>query len=292
MLEAEGALYAEAEEKALLGLAYRGIDCGFSRLNYYLNGLCADELTVLAADQSVGKTTLALSIALTVASAGNAVGLFSLEMTQAQVGGVLVRLQGDLDPEQYRKGRLEGQQASDRDTARLDLRGMPITVFDQVPYRIEQIEAAMKHREAKGHVALWVIDYLQRIKMNDGDEREISLVTAALKGLTMELHTHILLLSQFSWRTRERPDRRPRMNDMKGSSSIEQDANNVVMIYRPGFFDEVRTQVEKKKGVEGVNKLMRHAELIIGKTRNGPTGAEEIMWLPEKAYFTDKPEER
>ena len=80
------------------------------------------------------------------------------------------------------------------------------------------------------------------------------------------------------------------MNDMKGSSSIEQDADNVVLIHRPGFFDEVRRVVEKKEGPEGVSKLMRHAELIIGKTRNGPTGAEEIAWVPERAYFTDKQE--
>ena len=290
MLDAEGILYGEAEEKALLGLAYRGMDSGFSSLNNYLNGLCPDEMTVLAADQSVGKTTLALEMALSVAKAGGTVGIFSMEMTRGQVGRVLVRLQGDLDPELYRKGRLGGQQAANRDAARIELGEMPITVFDQVPYRIKQIEAAMKHREARGHVDLWVIDYLQRIRMDDGDEREIGLITGDLKGLSMELHTHILLLSQFSWRTRERPDRRPRMNDMKGSSSIEQDADNVVLIHRPGFFDEVRRVVEKKEGPEGVGKLMRHAELIIGKTRNGPTGAEEIAWVPERAYFTDKQE--
>ena len=290
MLDAEEALYREAEEKALQGLAYRGIDTGFAKLNHYINGICPDEMTVLAADQSVGKTTLAICIALSVARSGGAVCNFSLEMTKGQIGRVFVRLQGDLDPEQYRKGRLETREADERDAARYELQKMPITIYDEVPYRIEQIEATMRHRESREHVDLWVIDYLQRIRMEDGDEREIGLITATLKQLSMELHTHVLLLSQFSWRTRERTDRRPRMNDMKGSSSIEQDADNVVLIHRPGYFDEVRKAAERKDGPEGVRAVMRHAELIIGKSRNGPTGAEEIMCVPERDYFIDKPE--
>jgi len=290
MLDAEEALYREAEEKALQGLPYRGIDTGFATLNHYINGICADEMTVLAADQSVGKTTLAIEIALSVARSGGAVCDFSLEMTKGQVGRVFVRLQGDLDPESYRKGRLEKREADERDAARHDLQQLPITIYDEVPYTIASIESTMRHRENRGHVDLWVIDYLQRIRMEDGDEREIGQITTTLKQLSMELHTHILLLSQFSWRTRERTDRRPRMNDMKGSSSIEQDADNVVLIHRPGYFDEVRKAAERKDGPEGVRNLMRHAELIIGKSRNGPTGAEEIMWVPERAYFIDKPE--
>jgi replicative DNA helicase len=290
MLDAEEALYREAEEKALQGLAYRGIDTGFAKLNHYINGICADEMTVLAADQSVGKTTLAIEISLAVARSGGAVCNFSLEMTKGQIGRVFVRLLGDLDPEQYRKGRLGQKESDERDAARHALQQMPITIYDEVPYRVAQIESTMRHRENRSHVDLWVIDYLQRIRMDDGDEREIGLITATLKQLSMELHTHILLLSQFSWRTRERTDRRPRMNDMKGSSSIEQDADNVVLIHRPGYFDEVIKSVEKKDGPGGVRELMRHAELIIGKSRHGPTGAEEIMWVPERAYFIDKPE--
>jgi replicative DNA helicase len=270
-------------ERAQEGHAFVGIDSGLQCINEFLNGLMPDEVTTLAADTSIGKTALACEIALNVMKAGNPVGFFPLEMTKEQLFQNFTRLHGNLEPEDYRKGRLSGTEVDQLQKARAELRTMPITVYDRGPYTLDRIRAAMMHREQVQHVDLWVIDYLQRIRMDRGDKTELSRLTAEIRTLSQQLHTHILLLSQFSWRTRDRPDRRPQIGDMKGSSSIEQDSVNVVLLYRPGFYDAVR-QGTRKSDLPALN---RSAELIFAKTRQGPTGERPITWVPERGYYTD-----
>jgi replicative DNA helicase len=214
-------------------------------------------------------------------------------MSRRQVGGLLLRLQANLRPDGLRKGNLSDDGVGRLGVADTALRGMPITLIDEVPMSIDQVRGAMMNLEAMGHVDLWIIDYLQLIT-NDASDSELDVITRVLKTLTLELGTHVLLLSQLNRDCERRQDKRPSLADLRGSGGIEQNANNVVLVHRPGFYPELlrearrRAKENGKDEGEAAQKLQEHVTLIFTKTRNGPTGETNgIKWNPERARFEE-----
>ena len=293
VLDATRADYEAAHERHLQGIPYAGIDLGFREVNDFLNGACPEEMTVGAARPSIGKTTLFWQLALHAARNGSRVAGISLEMSRRQVGGLLLRLQAGLRPEGLRKGNLSDEAVQRMGVADGELRAMPITVVDQVPMDIDQVRATMLGIEAMGHVDLWVIDYLQLIT-NDASDGQLDIISRVLKTLTLELSTHVFLLSQLNRDCERRSDKRPSMADLRGSGGIEQNANNVVMIHRPGFYPELIRECRRRAKENGndagdaVAKLIGHVELIFTKTRNGPTGETKgVAWNRDRARFEE-----
>jgi len=290
VLDATMEQYEVAVEARKSGREYVGEDSGFSTLNHFLNGIQPSRLTVCGARPGTGKTTLAAEVAVHLANQGKRVGIVSLEMAQADVGALLTRVRGDLDPEAFRKGNLSPDQLEALKQASGELRAMPIKTFHQVPATIDNILGSMEHYEARGHVDFWVIDYLQRIAMSKGDDGEIGAVCRAITDFKLRHNTHVWLLSQLSRKTEDRPDHRPRIGDMRGSGFIEQEADALFLIHRPGIYEDIVKQIEKGGDPNELDSLMRLTEIIVAKNRYGPQGSEKqrVVWVPERSYFTEE----
>lgn len=297
-VEAAQRSYDLAQERYRRGVHFAGVDSGFDSINRALNGICPEEMTALGGRPSLGKTTLAWEVGLTVAHQGCRVAGFPLESSKAQTGRLLTRLVGGLHAERFRKGALTEAEEAIRLDAQERVRLLPIILFDRKPIALNQLRASMLHCEARHHVDLWIVDYLQLVQ-SDGSDAELNQITSALRSLSLSLHAHVLLLSQLSRRPEDRNDKRPSLSDLRGSGGIEQDSVNVILLHRPGFYPELmalaRKRAEQGKDPDAVEDLLRNVELIFAKTREGPTGstpAGEVEWDADTASFRDRIRQR
>lgn len=285
------AAYQEAKRLTAEGRSYAGLDSGFAGLNDMLNGLCAGELTVLGADTSVGKSTLSKQIAYAVLRHGQAVAYVTQEEPRARVGMRMACLAAGsaVDPDLARRGRLALAGLAAFGASMSALSRMPWWVYDQAR-TMDQVEHEMRSRPG---VALWVIDHLHRTRgRGENVHEQLTDVVERCKDLALELDCHVLLPAQLH-RVKDRPDRRPRLEDLRGSGSIEEHADNVLLIYRPGRYDHLREAARKKdlaaqdRVGHALSDLLAHAELLAEKTRYGPIGAVRLIWRTDVALFAD-----
>jgi len=258
--------------------ALRGVSTGFPDLDGYLAGLQKSDLIVLAARPSLGKTSLALTIARNVASREKkAVGIFSLEMSREQVTDRLLASEAEVDLWRLRTGHLR---AENGDFTRLRdameaLSQAPIYIDDSASPSSIELRAKARRLHAQHELGLIVIDYLQLIRGHARAEsrvQEVSEISRSLKGLAKELNVPVLALSQLSRGVEMRPRSVPKLSDLRESGSIEQDADVVMFIYR-----------EDKQNPNSERKNI--AEILIEKHRNGPTGKIELAFHEESATF-------
>jgi len=275
--------YEARRQLAASGRTFAGLDTGFSDLNDRLNGLCPGDLTVLGADTSVGKTTLAVQILHTVITAGHAAAYVTQEEPPQQVGLRLEAIDAwSIDPDAHRKGRLDPEAMSRIDDSRRRL-----TLLDWWCYgrcrTIDQIERQMRGGRRHRPVSLWIIDHLHRTRCPGAESRhlELAAIVNRLKDLALELDTSVLLLSQLS-RAKDRPDRRPRLDDLRESGAIEENADNVVLLYRPGRYDHLRTSAAAKGTLD---TLMAEAYALCEKCRRGAVGSVKLVWRNDVALF-------
>jgi replicative DNA helicase len=259
---------------------FRGVPTGFHDLDNYLAGLQKSDLIVLAARPSLGKTSLALDIARHVAVKEKLpVGVFSLEMSKHDLVDRLLAAQAGVDLWKLRTGRLSVD-GFDNDFSRIqealgDLSEAPIFIDDAATMTVLQMRTMARRLQAEHKIGLLIVDYLQLIQPTnaaDSEVRQLTEISRSLKALARELEAPILALSQFSRAPESRPDQMPRLADLRGSGSIEQDADVVMFIYRE---DRVKKNSEKPN----------IAEIIIAKHRNGPLGRAELYFNESHASF-------
>lgn len=258
----------------------RGVPTGFTDLDNYLAGLQKSDLIVLAGRPSLGKTSLALDIARHVAVKEKLpVGIFSLEMSKHDVVDRLLASEAGVDLWRLRTGRLTTE-GFDNDFSRMQealgsLSEAPIFIDDAATQTVLQMRTMARRLQAEQKIGLLVVDYLQLIQptnASDSEVRQLTEISRSLKGLSRELDVPVLALSQFSRAPEGRPDQMPRLSDLRGSGSIEQDADVVLFIYRE---DRV------KKNTDRVNI----ADIIIAKHRNGPIGKVELYFNQAQTSF-------
>lgn len=269
-----------------------GIPTGYSDLDDMTGGFQKSDLIILAGRPSMGKTALALNLALAAARPqarqshrdlpGYAVAVFSLEMSTEQLLQRLICQTGKLDLRDLRTGRLKGDDIF-KLTSVMDALGQADVFIDDTP-AIRVMELRAKARRLKSQLAtrgdaelgLILIDYLQLMRGSDradSREQEISEISRSLKALAKELNVPVVALSQLNRRVEERPDKRPLLSDLRESGAIEQDADLIAFVYRE--------EVYKKDNEE----LRGKAELILGKQRNGPTGKINLTFLHQCSSF-------
>lgn len=272
--------YEEAEKLHQSGRSYAGIDTGFGVLNNLLNGLRPAELTVLAARPSIGKTTLALQIALHAARSDDcAVGILSLEMSRPQLGARLSCFLGGTDPELQRRGSLEGEARDNYIEAVAELSRLPINIFC-ADRHIDQIAGRLSQPEKPD---LWIIDHLHRIHGPGNSHHEkITEQVGRIKDLAVDYNVPILLLAQLNRSCEDRPDKKPQLSDLRESGSIEEHADNCLMIHRPGFYAS-----ERAKRPDDPN-IASEVYLLAEKTRFGPVGEVPLRWDPNSAQFANE----
>ncbi len=264
----------EAHDQGEVG----GLTIGFPAFDEMTQGLGAGDLMILAARPSMGKTSLALNIAEHVTfERGDAAVLFSMEMSAEQIGFRLLASRASVSMHKLRSGEL-----ADIDMDRL----VPVVAAMQsVPLYIDEagglspmdLRAKARRLKRSANIQLLIVDYLQLMQVpGHGENRvnEVSEISRSLKSLAKELAIPIIALSQLNRGLENRPDKRPRLSDLRESGGIEQDADLVVFVYRPVVYEETADPTT--------------AEIIISKQRNGPLGTIEATFHPEQTRFTQK----
>lgn len=259
-----------------------GLETGYGEFDKLTAGLQAEDLIILAARPSQGKTTLALNIAEHVARSQQmkTVLMFSMEMSAAQLTMRLISALGRIDAQRLRTGDLQNEDWSRVTSAFRLIREMNVLIDDTSTMSPEGVRArarriAREYKESEKPLGLIVIDYLQLMEVPGNEENratEVSTISRNLKALARELKVPVIALSQLNRSLETRSDKRPVMSDLRESGAIEQDADMIVFIYR----DEYYNKDSQDKGL---------AEIIIGKQRNGPTGTFKLRFNGTHSRF-------
>ncbi len=279
-----------------------GTPSGFDRYDRLTAGLHPGDLSIVAARPGMGKTSFVLNVATNVASPrgrelagpqtgdekkweepGVGVAVFSLEMPREQIANRMLCSEARVDVGKLRQGHLSPQDWSKLTQAASYLGSLPIWIDDTPSLSILELRAKVRRLQAEfdrpgpdgarsnKRVGLVIVDYLQLMKGREGAqsrEQEISEISRGLKGLAKELHLPVIALSQLNRavETRSEKSKRPQLSDLRESGAIEQDADNIVFIYRDEYYNREATTEPNV------------AELIIAKQRNGPTGTAKVRF--------------
>ena len=252
-----------------------GVPTGFTDFDQMTSGLQRQDLIIIAARPSMGKTALALNMAQYAAKNGNTIGIFSLEMSAEQLVSRLLCSEARVDAHRLRTGYLNREEWARLADALRRLCETQVFIDDTPGTTVLEMRAKSRRLKAEHRLDLLIIDYLQLMSGRgriESRQQEVSQISRDLKGLAKELDVPVVALSQLSRATETRSDHRPQLSDLRESGSIEQDSDVVAFIYR----EEVYNQSDENRGV---------AELIIGKQRNGPTGTAQLAFLKEFTRF-------
>ncbi|OES46309.1 replicative DNA helicase [Domibacillus iocasae] len=256
-----------------------GIPTGFAELDRMTAGFQRNDLIIVAARPSVGKTAFALNIAQNVATnTDETVAIFSLEMGAEQLVMRMLCAEGNINAQSLRTGALTDEDWRKLTMAMGSLSNSGIYIDDTPGVRIGEIRSKCRRLKQEQGLGMILIDYLQLIQGNgrsgENRQQEVSEISRSLKALARELEVPVIALSQLSRGVEQRQDKRPMMSDIRESGSIEQDADIVAFLYRDDYYDK-----------ESENKNM--IEIIIAKQRNGPTGTVELAFVKEYNKFVN-----
>lgn len=256
-----------------------GVPSGFPDLDEKTSGFQRSDLVIVAGRPSMGKTAFSLNVAQHVAIEERIpVGIFSLEMSKEQLVQRMLCSEARVDSHRLRTGYLSDAEWPKLTTAAGLLSEAQIYVDDSPAITMLEMRAKARRLKADVDVGLLIVDYLQLISgpaRAESRQQEISLISRSLKALAKEINVPVVALSQLSRAVEARGGRqqhRPVLSDLRESGAIEQDADVVLFIYRPEFY-------EKSPENAGM------AEVIIGKQRNGPTGTIRLAFIDQYTRF-------
>ena len=265
------------EELSNSGNELPGLSTGFSAVDGKINGLNKTDLLLIAARPGMGKTSMALNIALNVAKKypGKAVVFFNLEMSREQMAMRLLANESFVDLQKLVTGQLTEEDWGKLSIASSALSQTDIRVDDNPTITVAEMNAKCRRIENLGLV---FIDYLQLMtsaapgKTSENRVTVVSEISRALKIMAKELNVPVICLSQLSRANEKRDDKRPMLSDLRESGAIEQDADIVLFLYRDDYYNSD----SEKRNV---------AECIVAKNRHGETGKVELRWMPEYTAF-------
>ncbi|HPG42319.1 MAG TPA: replicative DNA helicase [Acholeplasmataceae bacterium] len=244
-----------------------GLRTGFSNLDNLTAGLQPEELIILAARPSMGKSAYAMNLALNVAKRnadGQAgVAIFSLEMSNEQLAARMLSAESNIENNKIKTGHLTSREWQFLEGGMQSLSRLKIMFDDSASVSVADIRAKCRKLSQEGRLDFVVIDYLQLIKGDDRSgnrQEEVAKISRSLKQMARELKIPILALSQLSREVEKREDKRPLLADLRESGSIEQDADIVMFLYREDYYERKQ---ENKTG---------EVELSIAKNRQGMAG--------------------
>lgn len=260
----------------------QSIFTGYNELDNLLGGFHKSDLIIIAARPSMGKTAFAMSIARNMALLYNqAVAFFSLEMTASQLVVRLISSESKIDQNKIKKGMISNEEESRIVDAVGTISELPIYIDDSPALTIMEIRAKARRMKVEHNIKAVFIDYLQLINPPKAEsrEREISMISRALKQMAKELDIPVIALAQLNRDVEKRTDKKPMLSDLRESGSIEQDADVVMFVHRPEHYGILFFDKEKKRSTE--NK----AEIIVGKQRNGPTDIVRLNFIKQFTRF-------
>jgi len=266
-------------ELSRLDQAFPGLSTGLRDLDKKINGLNKSDLVLIAARPGMGKSSIALNIALSVAKKyDQAVVIFNLEMSREQLALRLLSTESFVDNQNLVTGHLSEDEWNKISMAATALSQTDIRIDDNPSVTVAEMNAKCRRIDNLGLV---IIDYLQLMTAAEAGKRSenrvtvVSEISRALKIMAKELNVPVICLSQLSRANESRPDKRPILSDLRESGAIEQDADEVMFLYRDDYYNPDTPE----KNV---------AECIIAKNRHGETGTVKLQWLPQYTTFADR----
>lgn len=253
-----------------------GVTTGFTDLDALTSGLQKSDLIIVAGRPSMGKTAFALNLAQNAAQKGATVCIFSLEMSSEQLVKRMLCGEAGVDIQHINSGRVDDDELIRITDALQPLSAYDIYIDDNPGAGVSGIRSKCRRLQSRNKLDLVVIDYLQLMQTSgksDNRVMEISNITRSLKIMARELDVPVILLSQLSRGPESRKDNhRPMMADLRESGAIEQDADIIMMLYRPAVYGESEDN---------------DTEVILAKHRNGPTGTIHLAWMDSVARFAN-----
>ncbi|HGH0851155.1 TPA: replicative DNA helicase [Staphylococcus pseudintermedius] len=291
-----GQVYDNAEQLDQNSGQTPGIPTGYRDLDQMTAGFNRNDLIILAARPSVGKTAFALNIAQKVATHEDqyTVGIFSLEMGADQLATRMICSSGNVDSNRLRTGTMTEEDWNRFTVAVGKLSRTKIFIDDTPGVRITDIRSKCRRLKQEHGLDMIVIDYLQLIqgsgsRASDNRQQEVSEISRMLKAIARELECPVIALSQLSRGVEQRQDKRPMMSDIRESGSIEQDADIVAFLYRDDYYNRGDGDDDDDDGgfEPQTNDENGEIEIIIAKQRNGPTGTVKLHFMKQYNKFTD-----
>jgi len=256
---------------------FTGIPSGFAKLDTYTSGFQNSELIIIGARPSIGKTALALSMMQYIAVEKHiSCGFFSLEMPYESIGMRILAQEARVNMSKIRSGMLKSEDVKRIQDAAGRWFEAPLYIVDTPNMRLLELRAMARRMVANNKVKIIFIDYIGLITTEDTTRpvhEQVSEISKSLKALARELQIPIVALSQVA---RDAEGQEPNLAQIRGSGSIEQDADVVMFLHRDRLKEETATQ---------------DAKLILAKQRNGATGDIPIMFIPAYSKFENKADE-
>lgn len=277
--ESNGAHFSEAIKGAIEAMYARvelarknvrsGIETGLNGLDKMTNGWQPGNLIIVASRPSMGKTAFLLHMAKAAAKSGAHVAIFSLEMSDISLANRLLLAESGVDSWRFKTGRMSNEDMENIEKAANALWNLPIYVDDNPCVSMEYVRSRSKIMRRRGECDIVMMDYLQLADSGGSKElnreREVAKMSRLAKITAKELKIPFILLSQLNRGNETRLDKKPLLSDLRESGAIEQDADIVMFIHRPGYY---KIEVRDKRG----NVEQNYGELIIAKNRDGATG--------------------
>jgi replicative DNA helicase len=271
--------------------AITGISTGFAEFDRMTSGMHPSEMIVIAARPSMGKTAFAMNIAEHVTIQEKLpVGVFSLEMSSQQLVQRLLCSRARVNLRNVREGFLGERDFPSLTAAASKLAEAKMFIDDSASLSILELRAKARRLKAQQDVQLIVVDYLQLLRSasrraQENRQLEISEISAGLKGLAKELKIPIIVVAQLNRQPETRSRGEPRLSDLRESGSIEQDADLVGLLLRPGLYGDDDSSRDDKDEASSRDDRGEEAELIIAKQRNGPIGKIDLTFMKEFTRF-------
>jgi len=256
-----------------------GFRSGLLNVDRITNGFRRQELSIIGARPSMGKSAFALQIAHNMARSGVCTLYASIEMSQSMVAQRILSMATKIDGVRLSNDVMDGDDIELLNRAKRYLRDIPMHISAHSPCDMALLRSLATRLKRSGDLQVLVVDYLQMIdSKGDNRVREVGLISRGLKSLAKELDIAVIALSSLSRKVESRDDKRPLMSDLRESGDIESDADLVTFLYRPMYYAEQSQR-------EGL--MEEPCEFIVSKNRNGRTGTANLSFFPFRASFDD-----
>lgn len=293
-----------------------GVSTGFSDIDKFIGGFAPSDLVILAGRPSMGKTGLALNIAVRASKVLSEIEIkrllsekdgeekphkkkpsiliFSLEMSATQLTNRVISMESGVNSFKMRTGRIKHEEMERVLQSERIVSNLGIDIDDTGALNVNAMKSTARRLSLAKDVKLIIVDYLQLLstgvsKKYGSREQEVSTITQSLKALAKELNIPVLALSQLSRAVETRVDKRPQLSDLRESGSIEQEADLVMFIYREAYY---KMNSQPKEGTQlheqwqsEMSAIANKAEIIIAKHRNGPVGTVSLYFDPDIVTF-------
>lgn len=273
-------VYDTLGQRQQAGSATNGLRTGFPDLDDMLSGIHKGQMVIVAARASMGKTALALTMINNLAIEQNhKVLIFSLEMSASQLAERLLAQVSGIDAHRMRSGGLNHSDFEELSQGVCRLGESEIYIDDTPSLSLFDLRARTRRAVQQYGIEAIFIDYLTLLKAPKAENRTqaVGILSRGLKTLARELDIPVVCASQLNRQVEFRQDNRPKLSDIRDSGDIEQDADVVLLLFRPGYY---------ASGREGAI-VTNEAEIIVAKNRNGPTGTVKIVWDPRTMQFNN-----